>query len=293
MGLNTSQTAASLSLATSMIGGFKLQFGTMTKALHAGLAAQAGINAAIMASNGITASSEVFDGDSGITAMWSDTDPSSFAENILPGNDKLTIEREGLYVKCYPSCGYTSRAIDGMIELVNENNLEASSIIKIEIDVPDRHATVAKFLVPENTMQARFSFPFCLAIAVLFRAARIEHFSAAMLDNAALLNLMQATKVMPYAVDPGLEDLSAQAPDRIRVFLKDGRCIEKCIAISRGSPEHPLDRKELFEKFWSCIDPALQLEHRHAIEGEFDQFAGNESVDGLVKQLKILSKSPL
>lgn len=39
-------TAAALSIATSMAAGFKSQFGTMTKPLHAGLAAKIGILAA-------------------------------------------------------------------------------------------------------------------------------------------------------------------------------------------------------------------------------------------------------
>lgn len=286
MGLDAGQTAAAMSMVTSMIGGFKLQFGTMTKALHAGLAAQAGINAAIMASNGITASAEVFDGDAGITSMWSDTDLSDFAENILPESGKLAIEREGLYVKCYPSCGYTSRAIDGMISLMTENDIDIANIEKIEIEVPDRHAVVASFLIPQNPMQAKFSFPYCLSVAALYQTIGVGHFSETMIINSDVQNLMQRVEVIPYETDPGLDDLSPEAPDRIRVTVKDGRQIEKTVRISRGSPEQPLSRGELYEKFWSCVDHDVDSKLRDSIENAFEDFASSDSVGPLIGSLK-------
>jgi len=286
MKLDSDKTGAALSLATSMIGGFKLQFGTMAKPLHAGLAARAGINAAIMAEGGITASTEVFDGNPGITSLWSNTDPAGFAGTILPESGKLAIEREGLFVKCYPCCCYTARAIDGMINLTTENNLEPANINAIEFDLPDRHAKVARFLIPENTMEARFSFPFCLSIAALFRSAGVQHFSEEMISDAAAQSMMPRVKLNPYETDPNLEDLSPEAPDTIRVALKDGSVIEKTILYSRGSPEFPLDRESLFDKFWACARNSVSSKIKKQVESEFSNFPDSQSVKQLIMRVR-------
>ena len=53
--LDEKRTLAAISLATSSSSGFKRQFGTMAKPVHAGLAAKSGLLAASMAAAGVTA----------------------------------------------------------------------------------------------------------------------------------------------------------------------------------------------------------------------------------------------
>src|SRR5688572_29948517 len=54
LGLPAREAAYTLSIATSMAGGFMSQFRTMTKAMHAGLAAKSGVMAASLARGGVT-----------------------------------------------------------------------------------------------------------------------------------------------------------------------------------------------------------------------------------------------
>lgn len=289
MRLDLKKSAAAMSLATSMIGGFKLQFGSMAKPLHAGLAAQSGINAALMAANGVSASTQVFDHEDGITSMWSDTDPGLFADTVLPESGQLAIEREGLYVKCYPCCGYSSRGIDGMIEIMQENNLDAQQIQKIEIEVPDRHLAVVRFHIPQNRLEARFSFPYCLSIAALYGSVTSKHFSDSMINNDSVRATMDRVVVNSYPADPDLDDLSADAPDRLRVYLKDGRVIDKTVRFSRGSPERPLSRSELFDKLWHCVE--VDDEVKSLTESHFYQLATVSSVKPLIKTLASFHKN--
>src|SRR5688572_19088851 len=67
--LDAERAAHALSVATSMAGGFMSQFGTMTKPLHAGLAAKAGVMAASLARNGLTAGTDTFDGPTGMNRL--------------------------------------------------------------------------------------------------------------------------------------------------------------------------------------------------------------------------------
>ena len=76
MQLDTKQTAMAISLATSMAGGSKRQFGSMAKPLHAGLAAKNGLVAAQLAASGVTGVDEPLEERWGyIDLMAGDTAP--------------------------------------------------------------------------------------------------------------------------------------------------------------------------------------------------------------------------
>src|SRR6185503_10510107 len=60
--LDASGVTAALSLACSMAGGSKLQFGTMAKPVHAGLAAHHGVMAALLAASGVRGHPEPLEG---------------------------------------------------------------------------------------------------------------------------------------------------------------------------------------------------------------------------------------
>ena len=70
MNLNAEEIANAISLATSMASGYKSQFGTMAKPVHAGLAAKSGVIAAAMGAAGITASSDTLDDNSEIAPAY-------------------------------------------------------------------------------------------------------------------------------------------------------------------------------------------------------------------------------
>ncbi|MBI2287835.1 MAG: MmgE/PrpD family protein [Chloroflexi bacterium] len=60
--LNEEKTAIALGIASSLAGGLRQNFGTMTKPLHAGNAARNGVVAAILAQSGFTADRNILDG---------------------------------------------------------------------------------------------------------------------------------------------------------------------------------------------------------------------------------------
>lgn len=62
LGLNAKGISAALSIATSHAAGYNSQFGTMTKPLHVGFAAHAGILATQLAIQDVTASTATLDG---------------------------------------------------------------------------------------------------------------------------------------------------------------------------------------------------------------------------------------
>jgi 2-methylcitrate dehydratase PrpD len=67
LGLDADATANAFGIAASEAGGLRANFGTMTKPLDAGLANRSGIEAALLAQSGFTASAESSSGSAGMT----------------------------------------------------------------------------------------------------------------------------------------------------------------------------------------------------------------------------------
>nr|WP_240690124.1 MmgE/PrpD family protein [Arthrobacter sp. PAMC25564] len=70
LGLTTGQAGHALAIAASLAGGLRVNFGTPTKALHAGAAARHGVQAAQLARAGATGSADWLLGGHGMLAVF-------------------------------------------------------------------------------------------------------------------------------------------------------------------------------------------------------------------------------
>src|SRR4030095_15391109 len=71
IGLDARKTTMALGIAASQPIGVREQFGTMTKALHPGAAARAGLTAALLAKHGFTASPRAIEAPRGLAQTFS------------------------------------------------------------------------------------------------------------------------------------------------------------------------------------------------------------------------------
>ena len=125
-GASLMETVNALAIAASRAGGVRGNFGTQTKALHAGLSAADGIECAQMAMCGITGSSGVIEKADGFAKC--------FVGSSLPKNDEVTnewdLEKNGLVFKRYPCCSGSHPANDVWDEYVRKTNLQVEDIEK-------------------------------------------------------------------------------------------------------------------------------------------------------------------
>ena len=114
--------AMAMSLAASKAAGLKANFGTMTKPLHAGMAAEAGLIAARLTARGLTASHDAVYGNQGYIEAAGVGDPHhEFVQNAA---DHWLI-LDNLF-KYHAACHLTHGAIEGLLALRNkigDNNL--------------------------------------------------------------------------------------------------------------------------------------------------------------------------
>jgi 2-methylcitrate dehydratase PrpD len=102
-GANSSaeQICHALGIAAPLGGGYRENFGTMTKPLHAGQAAEAGVFAARLAADGFTAATNILEAKRSLYCASSDGFEPSRIEGRL--GKPFFLEDHGISIKPYPS----------------------------------------------------------------------------------------------------------------------------------------------------------------------------------------------
>ncbi len=266
-GLDAEETAAALSLATSMAGGFKSQIGTMAKPLHAGLAAKAGVLAAGLAASGTSASRDVLDGTWSFMTLLAGPESRGFDAPLKKLGGPLGIEEYGLYVKPYPCCAYIHRSVDAVLGLRRSHGLDGADIAAVTARIPGRNAEILMYPAPQTPMEARFSLEYCAAVAAVTGGLGVADFAPAAIRRPEIRDFLPRVAVERHPVGPRSSDLDDREPAVVTLRLRDGRRLGQTVDHARGSPERPLSEAEVAEKFRACAQGVLDPRAATAVEG--------------------------
>jgi 2-methylcitrate dehydratase PrpD len=260
LGLNETELIRTLGIAASMASGLRENFGTMTKPLHAGRAAENGVNAALLARDGFTAAANILEARRGFfNAMAGGFDESKIAARL---GAPYFMKEPGISIKPYPSGSLSHPAQDLILDLVQQHDLHADDIEHIDVGTNSNVPNALIYPMPKTALEGKFSIPFCMAIAVLERKAGIAQFQDRKVRDKKIIEMMQ--RVTLY-VDDELEKLGYdQVRSRIRIRLKNGQVIEGRYDVARGHPEKPMSWAELSDKFRDCARLVLADEKAEA-----------------------------
>lgn len=253
-GLGARETAAALSLTTSMGSGYVSQFGTDAKPLHAGLSAETGLVASGLASGGASAYLGALDGPVSFRTLMTPDGTAHFTEMLAKLGAPWGILEHGLAAKVYPSCGYTHRAVDCAVRLHRALGIrDASEVASASVRLLDFHLAILPFGVPENRTEALFSTAYCVAVALATGENRIEDFSDAAIRRADIRDL--TARIAVTARNPKRPEVNFDLddPDTVAVELRDGRRAEEAVAIWTGAPGRDLDGTQFLEKALDCV----------------------------------------
>ena len=276
------QLVRTLGIAASMASGLRENFGTMTKPLHAGRAAENGVSAAMLARQGFTAAHNILEARRGFfNAMAGGYDESKISGRLgLP----YFMKEPGISIKPYPSGSLSHPAQDLILDIVCEHDLHAADIARIEVGTNSNVPNALIYPMPKTALEGKFSIPFCMAIAVLERRAGMAQFQDRKVRDKKVIEMMK--RVTLY-VDDELERLGYdQVRSRVRVELTSGRIIEGRYDIARGHPDKPLSWSELADKFRDCA--ALVLPKKKAEEA-VELIARMDELKSLTPLLRALS----
>jgi 2-methylcitrate dehydratase PrpD len=248
--LGQAETVTALSIAMTQSAGLKTQFGTDTKALHASLSARSGVEAALLAQVGFTASPEIADAEYGFAALFGTALSPGWGE--VKASGLPSISDHPPFVKPSPSCGYTIRPIEAAAKIAAMDGFDAGAIQRITIRMPEPYYRVAGFRKPGNAHEARFSTAYCVAVALADGDVGVAAFEPAALNRSDVRQLMAMVDVDAYELPANTGDMSPDAPDTVTVALDDGRVLTQTVALARGGPGRLLSGDEIAFKYAAC-----------------------------------------
>src|SRR5688572_14238480 len=273
MRLDAGKAAMAISIATSMAGGFMSQFGTMTKAMHAGLAAKSGVVAAALARGGVTAGTETLDGPTAMNRLMVGPDYEQLRDSLTHIEhgqtlrfetqhigDPLLILENGFRVKRFPICGSAHRALDGLLELRKAHGLSADMVEAVHVRAPVTHLNNLMYTDPKDALQAKFSLEYGLAVALLSGDCRLSDFES---DDQAMRPEVRA--LYPLIHRHPVDKAEGEFPTEVEVVLKDGRTVSTRIAMPLGSIAAPFETSQYWEKYEGCVAGVMRPEAKEAL----------------------------
>jgi 2-methylcitrate dehydratase PrpD len=257
LGLKADRLRSGFGIAASFAAGIRCNFGTMTKPLHVGRAAENGVTAALLAARGFTADPDALDGPWGFYAVQGG---GVSPEKISQGFGKTwTIVDPGVSIKPYPCGVLTHPTIDLMLKLVTDNDVKPDDIASVKVYAGTNILNPIRYPVAANHLQAKFSLPAALAMIALARKAGKREFSDEYVGSAAMQDMQRK---ITTEFDPEIEKMGFdKMRSRITVRLKDNRTVEgRADERYRGGPDNPMTDQELENKARSCCEGVLDQE---------------------------------
>jgi 2-methylcitrate dehydratase PrpD len=256
LGLPEDKMRYALGIVASMSAGIRANFGTMTKSLHAGRAAENGVVAARLAQLGLTSDPHVLENPWGFFKILGD----GFDLDKISGRlgNPYTIIDPGVSIKPYPSGVLSHPSMNAMLDLVKEHNLRPEDVTEIHLYAGSNILNPLRYALPQTGLEGKFSLPFCLTSILIRHRAGIREFSDEFVRSPEVQEMMKRVKTIQ---DPEIEAKGyAKILSRLELRLKDGRILKKDSGPYKGGPENPLSEAELDEKFSTCAELALPRE---------------------------------
>ncbi len=250
LGLPPRHLASALGISGSMASGIieYLAEGTSTKRLHAGWAAQCGIRAALMARAGFSGPRTVLEGQHGFVHAFChpDVDPEFGHLTQRLGSRWLA---EGIAFKPY-ACGTMAQPFIDCALALRASGVPADRIRSISCKVGEGTVhrlwePLAEKRSPTTAYSAKFSVPFCIAVAFVDGAAGLRQFTESRIADPRVL---EVASHINYEIDPANE-YPANYTGHLRVEFGDGSVREFNQPHLRGGRRAPLSAQELAAKY--------------------------------------------
>lgn len=277
--LNKAQLANALGICGSYSGGlveYTLSGGSV-KRIHTGLGARSGLEAALLAKNGLTGPNNIIEGDKGLFAVFGRG--KAFQERLLDeiGHKYLL---QTLMFKPFNCCYLIHPAIQLFLELCDQHSLKPEDIKHVCVGLSDfslSHAGTIK--IPHDALGAQFSTSFTLALSLIQGAPGMRSYSDEALQNAHIVAL--AGRIDTYKD----EAVNAEFPKKngcsIAITTINDQVITGKIREPKGCPENQLTAAEVKEKFMANTLPIMDEHDANELYEQLSQFHELEKITAL------------
>jgi 2-methylcitrate dehydratase len=219
---------------------------SMWKGCAAANAARNGVFAALLAREGMTGPSRIFEGEKGFFKQV--TGPFDLKVEDFGGrggNFKVL----DTYIKYYPSEYHSQAGVEAALSL--RDKVEIEDIKEINIETYDACVDIIagdkEKWIPETRETADHSLPYCVAVALCDGTVGVEQFSEERIKDPDLQKIMSKIKVKRNP------EHNRQYPEAFPCFIeiktRSGETFTKTVTYPKGHPRNPLTDSELENKF--------------------------------------------
>lgn len=255
LGLDTEKTVHALGIGATQAAGLKRAFGTMCKSFHAGRAAEAGLKAALLASQGFTSAADMLEGPQGFFALFKGGVNQDVLDLLGLGWDVVNISQ-----KYHASCHATHSPLEAALDVVRVHDIALERIGKIRVFSSQLALDAAGKTSPTSGLEGKFSIPYCVANALLREETGMQAFTDEKVNDPDIRTLMQKIEVVCDSKKTALEAT-------VEVTTTDGRQYEAFSDILQQIPPLEVKMDRVGRKFMDLCVPVLTLEGaRKAVE---------------------------
>ncbi|XP_078116970.1 cis-aconitate decarboxylase-like [Sander vitreus] len=263
LSLDPSQCSHALAIATSLSGAPMANAATQSKPLHIGNASRLGLEAALLASRGLEASSLVLDdvtGVAGFNAFYEDYVPQPLE---LPNDDghMFLLEEQDMGFKRFPAhlgmhwVADAAASVHKILVGFGPGTVSPAQVQEILLRVPKSKYINRPF--PDSEHEARHSFQFNACSALLDGEVTVQSFTPAALKRPDLLALLSRVH-MEHPQDNPANFNSMYG--EVQVTLVGGDILKGHCDTFYGHWRNPLTNESLRKKFRNNAGAVLPLE---------------------------------
>jgi 2-methylcitrate dehydratase PrpD len=234
-------------------GEIKYSADTVIRAVREAFPAQAAVSCARLAADGVRGFDAPLEGKSGFYELFAGGHYDS--ADLLEGlGARYWID--ALSFKAWPCCRGTHAYIEIAQTLRRQQRFAAAEIAALRIRGGEVQQMlcepVAQKHAPQTVIDAKFSLPFTLAVALLHDEVTLGSFTPQSLSDPELLSLAARARFEPQ---PGWGRERAAAGELV-IVLRDGRELQHAVPNALGDPGRPLGTAALRAKFIDCAGRA-------------------------------------
>lgn len=213
------------------------------KSISTARAAMSGLFAAVITREGARGPATVLEGEDGFMRAMTD----KVNTEMLTRGLGQTFEILNTYTKFYAACRHVHVSIDAARAICKREKLSPDKIRRIDIETYPVAIKLCSTIHPETPSAARFSLPFCVALALMKGDAGADKFCDENVKDDVIQDLAGRVK---YSLGSKWEKLyPSKRGTTVTITDTHGRKFTTEMDLAIGEPETPAGPDDLSEKF--------------------------------------------
>ena len=239
-----------------------------------------------MVSRGLTSADDALDGPVGFLAAAAG---AADADRIVDQLANRVFENPGVWIKPHPNGALTHPGAGCLLALLQDNDIRPADIERIGVRTNERVWKTLQHHDPQDSMQAKFSMEFTLAVIAVHRRAGLSEFTNEMLRRPDIVKNDAPGVYTAYeTADAGFTNVTTF----VDIRLSDGRTVSGRADHARGSTTDPMDFDYVASKFRECAEFGGADDSRiDRIVGLVSEFDMLEDVKPLATALYLVNRS--